>query len=239
MTTTSHSGRPPLQEAIVEFEFVRDDRPDLTVFGRLYDKISARFPDKEREVIPPFGDPSELPDTMRFYNEDRTALVRVGDAAFSVHHVNVHPGWNALRAFALDQLNIYREVVGENEIQRASVRYVNLVRLPAPQSTFSTYFRLKLPWPDGIADSDEPFRSLYIQAILPYTDDSLDLHLYLAHVPTEDEGTFSYVLDLIAVSAGALDDVEAWLERAHNRIRLLFERAFTNEARVTLFGETP
>ena len=229
----------PLQEAIVEFDFAREEQADLTVFGRLYEKVSARFPDKEREVVPPFGAPTERPDTMRFYNSSRTALVRLADSAFSVHHVGEHPGWEALHAFALEQLEVYRSVVEPSEITQTSVRYVNLVHLPGPQTNFSTYFRLQLPWPDGVTESEEPFRSLYIQAVLPYTDDDVNLQVYLAHVPTDEPDAFSYVLDLIAVSSRAPSDVGEWLEGAHARIRHFFERAFTDEARTTLFGEIP
>lgn len=231
----------PLTEALVGFTFDQAEPGDLTLPGLLFKEIERDFPDKEREARSVLDPESEAPEVMRFFRGDRTALVRAGEGALSVHHIRNHPGWESLRALALKQLRTYCDLAHPKGIKTATVRYVNRVNLPGPQGTFSEYFNLSLPWSNEVVEGDEPFRDLYIQATLPYPADQVDLQVYLVHLPAEGDERFSYVLDLLAGATEPLgvDAVEPWLDRAHQRIRAFFEHAFTDKARSGLFKEIP
>src|SRR5215218_1443830 len=97
--------RPPLVEAVCEFRFAPTDQWDLTVPGRLYDRIREEFP--LREQAQSFGFALQLDegakpavpavqrtsDRVLMKRENGSALVQVGPHQLAVHHKLPYPGW--------------------------------------------------------------------------------------------------------------------------------------------------
>src|SRR4051794_30661233 len=109
--------RPPVSEALCEFQFESPSGWDWTVAGLLYARIGEHFPIKrERGVVelqvrvPGMDRPEDVRQgiaKLQFLAEDERTLVQVGPNVLTVNRLAPYPGWEAFRTVVLEQYRQY------------------------------------------------------------------------------------------------------------------------------------
>ena len=98
---------PPIVEAICEFRFSADTDWDLTIPGRLHERLGSEYTGKPRsqEVVQAELDRetsalrvSQAVARVQLPSADGTRMVAVGPRVLSVHVLKPYPGWEEFRA---------------------------------------------------------------------------------------------------------------------------------------------
>ena len=142
--------RPPLTEALCEFQFAPTEAWDWTIPGLIYSRIKADFPVKREQPIVEMqlrtmgaNAPEEVRHgiaRMRFLTPDETGVVQVAPNLLVVNRLPPYPGWAYFRTLVLAQLDTYVEVAEPKALGRVSLRYLNRVSIPAARLDLSHYF---------------------------------------------------------------------------------------------------
>src|SRR5215217_7825776 len=121
--------KPPIIEALCEFQFEPSQPWDGTFLGPIYDKVQSVFPMKRpvdtlqvqvglsgQEA--PAPSVVSVPGSMLFMREDEKVLMRVGPDVFSVHHLQPYSDWETLRGYIERALDAYRQVARPSGVRR-------------------------------------------------------------------------------------------------------------------------
>ncbi|RKY84275.1 hypothetical protein DRQ09_08865, partial [candidate division KSB1 bacterium] len=99
--------KPPIIEALCEFQFISKNRWDLTVPGLIYEKVRTKFPDKKERQGLDFifkttkkgilhkVEPS--PPRIQFYKKDRTALIQIAKDLLVINQLKPYPSWSKFK----------------------------------------------------------------------------------------------------------------------------------------------
>jgi uncharacterized protein (TIGR04255 family) len=232
---------PPLVEAVCEFRFDPSDQWDLTVPGRLYDRVGAEFP--RREQARSFGFALQLdadaqpvgttvqgaPDRVLMHREDGSALVQVGPHQLSVHHKLPYPGWSGFYALIERILGMYLDVVPSIPA-RVGLRYINRIPVPSDGTTkIGSLITLDPPIPTEI---DRPLASFYQRYELHH-EELEGLLIHQTGLQQTPEGERIVILDLdfgsLPGSAPDVTDAAPWLQAAHDRVEQAFQASVDPE----------
>jgi uncharacterized protein (TIGR04255 family) len=247
MTATTAKARrmykkPPVAQAVCEFKFLSDNPWDWTIPGLIYQNIQNRFPGKQQEkgfeiqitAQPQKVERTTVPSTltkMQFLNESKSEMVQVGPDLLAVNILSNYPGWDSFRGLIQEQLKIYREVARPVSFQRIGLRYMNHIQFPVPNIETTDYFNYYPKLPDSIAQTHGPFT---MQVLHAYNDDRDALALRMAiNVPLAPRLVIILDLDyhLITPKGVKLDEAEAWIDQAHDKVETMFEACITDKAR--------
>ena len=232
--------RPPLVEAVCEFRFAPTDQWDLTVPGRLYDRIHQEFPLREQAqsftlqlgegaqpVVPAVQRTS---DRVLMHRENRSALVQVGPHQLAVHHKLPYPGWADYYALIERMLGMYLKIVPSTPA-RVGLRYINQIPLSSTEMTeeIGSLITLDPPIP---AEIDRPLENFYQRYELQY-DDPEGILIHQTGLMQSPEGERIVVLDLdfgsLPESAPDVADAASWLQAAHDRVEEAFQTSVNPE----------
>jgi len=245
---------PPLIEALCEFRFLGEQAWDWTIPGILYEKIKADYPEKRQEgvlEVPVRPTPEavlvELKtgiSKMQFFRADRSALVQVGPDLLAVNAVpqgteHLYPGWPAFKPEALKHLATYRAIANPRTLTRVGVRYINRVAVPTGEKfSLGRYFRVLPNLPAGLP---QVLSTILINVEVPFDDLPGTLRFIFGSVSSEQPDVAHFLLDMEMYAAGEqvpdLDEVDGWLEKAHDRVEAAFDESFTEEAHRDIFRE--
>lgn len=232
---------PPIQEALVEFQFSGADDWDVTVFGELYTLVKDKYPTKRvrRSVeqgvhMSPQG-PVPLPprsgiDRVQFLSADEADLVAVGVNVLSIHRLRPYTGWEEFRPRITEALECYRQVAGSPDVARVGVRYINTLDCPNGMKSLNELLTISVGLPSGFPDTLDSF----LMRFEARYDEERRLLLTLARAPGEE---FGVVVDFDVIFqaadgqalgfAKAIDEAE----KLRNLERDAFESAITDAAR--------
>jgi uncharacterized protein (TIGR04255 family) len=237
---------PPLVEAVCEFRFTPTSTWDWTIPGLIYEQVKDEFPVKQQtdvlEVIAaPTAPTRPVPNIstrVQFFREDRTALLQVGPQLFAVNHVRPYPKWLEFKRLVSQSLQTYLEVAKPEALAQIALRYINKIDFGPASVDLDDYFSI-LP---KIAEPvPQRWQSFVVIVNVTYEDPSSLLRLSCGSAPSEEPDRFPVILDLSMVNspvaAPGLDDVDAWLEAAHDRVEEAFETSITQKTRTELFQE--
>ena len=130
--------KPPIEEAVCEFRFNKDDW-DPTTPGRLFDKIKKSYPALPREVkqyhtevaVGPQNPASvnvrELPPRTRFSTQDENRVVSIAPRFLSVSMRKPYSNWEEFKSQILDAFRKHREITGAEDVVRVGIRYINKI----------------------------------------------------------------------------------------------------------------
>lgn len=237
-------GKPPVTQAICEFQFISDKVWDWTIPGLIFPRISEQFPDKQQEqafqlTVTPQQQAVQQISTglskMQFLNKDKTAMVQIGPDLLGLNINIPYPGWPQFFKLISEQFQIYLDVASPKGFKRIGVRYINTIRFAETALELTKYFRYYPHLPEDIEQKHGPFN----MRVMHPSDDGRDaLILNFANVlPSE---TMTYLLDL-DYSLVQPDKIQLrygleWVEHAHGQIEKMFEACITDELR-TIFEE--
>ncbi len=162
---------PPIEEALCEFRFEPSQEWDLTLPGKLHEKLRDEYCGKPREqrVVeanleirgdnrPPNLDLSQHLAKVQFLTEVGDRLVGVGPEVLSVHMLRPYQdpsqeeegGWREFEPRIHRALSAYWEVAQPNGVSRIGVRYINKIVVP-DLSEMSDYLKTALPVVEGLS----------------------------------------------------------------------------------------
>lgn len=246
--------RPPVLEAICEFRFEPGAHWDGALPGLVYTEVRDEFPKRrdQRDVQLGFrpGDDasthqiqSAVQHRMQFLREDERSLIQIGRDLLVVNQLRPYPTWADFRAIIDRALGAYRKVVAPVGFRRIGLRYINRLEIPFPEDEDSLEIedyiqvvpRVPEVLPQAFARWLQRTEILYEadNGVLALMSGSVD------DVPERPEARFLLDLDFRTLDPQRvdLDDVLAWIDRAHEHVETAFEASITDRSR-RLFQET-
>ena len=236
--------KPPITQAICEFQFISDKTWDWTIPGLIYPKISNEFPVKQQEqafevTVAPQQQMVQRFSTalskMQFLNTDKTAMVQIGPDLLGINVQAPYPGWPNFFKLISEQFRIYLEVASPKGFKRIGLRYINQIEFSSQGIETTKYFRYYPYLPEDIEQKHGPFT----MRVLHPSDDGRDV-LTVSFANVVPSVNLMYVLDLdcslIQSGTVQLSDGLAWVEHAHTKIENMFEACITDDLRA-LFEE--
>ena len=237
--------KPPIVEALCEFQFIPDQQWDLTIPGLIYDKIKEKFPQKQQQVgIGIQFKPTDnggvenrvenAPPRMRFFNQDKTMLVQVGPDLLVVNQLKPYKSWNSFKPIILENLDIYKEKAIPRGFKRIGLRYINKINIESTLTlkNLENYFKFHPSMP---MDIPQDHLNFILRTEIPYNEGRDLIILTTGSATPEETGISSIILDLDYVLSKSdsipMDNVESWLEEAHSSIENIFEACITDESR--------
>lgn len=238
---------PPVVEALCEFQFIPNQPWDVTIPGLLYERIKDNFPHKQQKIgfgvqfkatdkgIEHIVEPS--PPLIQFHKQDKTALVQVAPDLFVVNQLRPYPEWEIFKSMIVENLQKYIEIAKPKGFKRMGLRYINVFEFSESEIKLEDYFRYRPHIPEGLSENHGAFIT---RTEFPFEDGSEMLTITLASQIPSKPNIISILLDIdyamIKSEYIALDGVQNWLEKAHNRVEGAFEESITDNARA-LFKE--
>ncbi len=229
---------PSVVEAIVDFSFTPGPEWNITVPGRMYDRVAADYPLQE-PVYPEFGSRTTsffqsrgfpFVDRIRLKASDETRLLQLGRDRLILNQLRPYPGWNRLKPHVLGILHHYTAVARPTGLDEVSVRYINQIDVTAdvPLADLFTF----RPVIEGQLNTR--LREFSLTSTFTY-DDGDELEAQLTAIEPTEGSQQSFVLDL-DFRAGpdhllALDRIDEWLDQAHGQIESAFERIIHQSVR--------
>ncbi|MCR4433926.1 MAG: TIGR04255 family protein [Caldiserica bacterium] len=239
--------KPPVVEALCEFQFIPNQQWDLTVPGLIYRKVKDEFPNKQQQIgVSVQFKPTEkglehtvesAPPRIQFFRKDKTALIQVAQDLLVVNQLKPYPTWNAFKPVILKCFNIYKEIANPKAFKRIGLRYINIIEFDNKRIKLEDYFRYYPYVPNDLPPVQDSF---IVRTEFPYEEGKERVILSLATVIPSKPNVLSILLDIDYVMATPelvpLDKVSEWLEKAHERVENVFEACITDKAR-EIFGE--
>lgn len=128
--------KPPLIEAVLEFQFFSGTEWDSLFLGKIHDRLHD-FPRSETIHGASFVIEGaqvgvrQSPDAKRFWREDGGIAVTVGPEVLGVStlppKMKEGHSWETLRDVAFKALDVYQTVVQPGAIRQAGLRYINSI----------------------------------------------------------------------------------------------------------------
>lgn len=234
MSTERRYKNPPIAEALCEIHFEEGLQWNATFFGLFHEKIKDEFPEaKELHGMAmgfqpkPGGIDQQLRQVgirMRFYRENKTALVQISKNLLAVNLLPKYPGWENFKPLILGQLNDYISVIQPKAIIRIGLRYINRIALPEEGFKFGQFFAESSYLPGRVYQEPGPF--LVRVELHPYKD--VKLNVTVATPEPVEKGKISTVVDLDHVVFNRIEPpseekVEVVIEEAHTKLVEAFE----------------
>jgi len=167
-----------------------------------------------------------------FYSEDERSLVQIQENTLTINRLKPYCGWNELRPVVMENLKNYCEVAKPKGFNQIALRYINRVDIPKTTIDLEDYFQYYPFLPKDLPQTHGKFN---VKIEIPYEEQRDLLVLILAAVPPEKPDSIPIILDLmyIMITPGsiAIEDVEDWMNTAHDRIIEAFEACITDKSR--------
>ena len=251
ISTTSRPARrrykkPPLAQAICEFQFRAANEWDWTIPGLVYQEIKSEFPQKRQEkafqinIAPKEGRIEQNLggglSKMQFVRADGSAMVQVGPDLLSINVSRPYPGWEGFDGLIRRQFEIYTKIARPSGFKRIGLRFVNQIIFPTDRIEITEFFHYYPKLPESVEQLHGPFA---MRVVHLYEGERDLLNLQMGNIgPKEDTMVMSLDLDyyLAQPDKVELERGSEWVSLAHDRIEAMFEACITNKTR-ELFEE--
>jgi uncharacterized protein (TIGR04255 family) len=235
---------PPIEEAICEFRFDPDPAWDLTILGKLHERLKDEYQGKPVDQRTLAADLSQGASEgsldmvmkggisrLKFPTSDGTRLVSVGRNVLGVSSLRPYEGWDSLFPRVTRALEAYQEVASHLSITRVGVRYINRIVVPGSGIDLGRYFKCLPPHVPGLPGGPGNFLT---RVEYSYEDEATLLLNYAA--VDSPEGSSAFLLDLdVAWQADdgkrTIDEAVSLVGDLRNRERSAFEALITDDTR--------
>ena len=238
--------RPPIVEALCEFQFVPEQPWDMTIVGLFYEKIKEEFPEKQQQTRFEIGFRKKeggveqkvgSSPRMQFLSKDKTILVQTGPDLLVINHLRPYPTWHKFCPIILRNLKQYQKIACPKSFKRIGLRYINKIEIAEKSVELIDYFNYYPFLPEKLPQIHEAFN---VRVEIPFAEGRDRLILTLASTLSEKPDSIAFVLDLdyviVSPEKVEIEKIEEWIEKAHTEIENGFEACITEKCR-DLFGE--
>lgn len=250
---------PSIEEAIVEFQFARDEPWDASLSGKLHQHplIAPHYratPRKQRfkhfqfKVTEP-QEQADVTETARIQllTEDGTRVIMVGDGVIGISTLPPYDGWAAVRQRVEAVLNALAELSPGGvlpRIVRIGTRYINRIMIPGGDPLAGSsgidverYFNCG---PRKVAGLPAAMPSFLCRTSGQYEDGARLTSTFLPYPEQNKAGRIAYLLDIdVAQLPGAeaamtIGEVMARVDVLHGHVLGVFEASITDATREVL-----
>lgn len=224
--------KPPLVESVCEIRLDSGMPWDLTIPGRLFDKLQPSFPERRQTLglevkvnslsLPEPPDYRQI-ESLQFLSPGGKDIVQVREHSVSVSRLAPYEAWEKYKPTALGVFENFKAVAEESSIARVGLKYINRIVVPKTEIRLEEYFDLyphvggKLPQRHG------PFM---VGVVFPYDDstDWLQTEITSANPDTPGQYHVLFTLDYYSTHSERVTftALSSWLETAHERIEDAF-----------------
>ncbi|MGI9181614.1 MAG: TIGR04255 family protein [Longimicrobiaceae bacterium] len=234
--------RPPLLEAVVEFQFEPPPGGWKSVFfGKIHSRIEAEFPLVEtftgaQVQFGPEGGSVALgaaPEINRFIRDDGGVVATVGPDILGLSVLppkieSGHPGWEWLRDRTLDLLQTYRETANPGRIRRVGVRYINVLPITPGEFQLDNFVAAESEFVPGVLlEEHNPFSYRIERSRGPGKEGHRTEVIHLSAQPIRPN-TARLMVDVdqlwIPGAGVELQDARPVLQALHDAVQAVFER---------------
>lgn len=232
--------KPPLIESVCELRLDPSVPWDLTLPGRLFEKLRAMFPEKRQNpgLELKFGPQgvAEQPDyrqidNLQFLSQDGKNVAQIREHLVSVSRLAPYEEWERYKTTVLDVFEKFCDIAGACVIARAGLKYVNKIVIPQPGIRLEEYFEMYPHLGPKMPQSHGPF---LVGVIFPFDDlaDSLRAEITSGNPEGPDQYQVLFTLDYFSTNSLRVrfDNLADWLEAAHGRIEDTFHATLTEKA---------
>jgi len=233
--------KPPVAEAVCEFQFLGAKEWDWTIPGLLYQEIKSEFPQKRQEkafeitIAPQEGRVQQSLagslSKIQFVRENNSAMVQVGPDLLSVNVSAPYPGWETFETLIRRQFEIYLKTAHPSGFKRIGLRYINRVVFQASGIETTDYFYYYPQLPKTVAQMHGPFS---MRVLHEYEGGRDVLNLQMGHLPPIGQNlVIALDLDYYLAKPGTVELPRGleWVSTAHSRIEEMFEACITDKTR--------
>jgi uncharacterized protein (TIGR04255 family) len=225
-----------IQEAILEIRFEHDELP-MVVPGKL--SSAPQWASASTSKLPG----ADIPDQLRALDAnlrampslelriDTTELVRVGTNSISYHNIGDYLGWTNFRPRLLGMASALFTAIPRAQITRLGLRYINVLKLD--QHHVGSLYDLNL---DIKVDDRQPSSQIQLVYQLEPNSDVGGLVRIMSPNFVEGnppQGAVALIdIDIYSsneCSVRTIEDIERWLEIAHNAEKSAFFRLLKPE----------
>lgn len=238
--------KPPIAEAVCEFQFRGANDWDWTILGLVYQEIKAEFPQKRQEkafeinIAPQEGKVEKNVggslSKMQFLRNDGSAMVQVGPDLLAINVLPPYPGWETFEALIRRQFEVYNKIAHPVGFKRIGLRFINKIFFPSKGIEVTDYFHYYPRLPETMEQKHGPFA---MRVLHEYEDEQAAMNVQIGNLKTEGENlAIALDLDYYLVQPDKLELSKAleWVSAAHERIEIMFEACITDNTR-RLFEE--
>jgi uncharacterized protein (TIGR04255 family) len=237
--------KAPLVEAVCEIRMDPSVPWDLTIPGRLFDKLQPMFSERKQTAGVEFTVKAlETPETgyrqieqLHFLSKDGKDVVQVREHSVAISRLAPYMGWENFKPVVMDVLSKLVAIASNSAIARMGLKYINRIAIPKAQLRLEDYFDIypflgaKLPQTHG------PF---LVGVVFPFDDQLNYLKAELTSADTDVPDSYHALFNLDYFTQGGehlkFESLPEWLEVAHSRIEEAFYAAI-KEPTLRLFEE--
>jgi uncharacterized protein (TIGR04255 family) len=232
---------PPILEVVCEFRLIPGTHWDPGISESVYDRMRHEYPIRTRRMVPETVGPAgsrgrdqEIRPMERIllYAEDKKTFLQLGPFLFFVNRLAPYPGWDEFRSRVKRAFVPWAGWVGELNLEKIALRFINRIELPIPLQKTGDYFSLN-PVP-GPAFSDSPDH-VSLNYNFSYYEGRDQCRVQLTGSNPQTPDRFAYFLDLEYSLAkphkGTVEETIDWIDTAHEKIVTLFEASITDALR--------
>src|SRR6516225_7844063 len=174
MTTQQHHSKPPITEAIIDFQVRLPAGKSMAELEKCGTGETAQYPkratDKRFLGVSQSSSVTAIAQqqVLVFKSRDDKQVFEVHGQGFSFHRLAPYDRWETFRDEARRLWNLYRAVAQPTQITRMAVRYVNRLDLPGgPRFDLKQYFRT---FPEISPELPRGVAGLFMQLDIPQED---------------------------------------------------------------------
>jgi uncharacterized protein (TIGR04255 family) len=238
--------KPPLIQAVCELRFSPDSAWDIMVPGLFYDLSNWKneFPHREQQSHNQFQMDAQAhgmafgvaPEVrVMLSNLEKTQSLTLGPNLLIVSATPPYKNWETLRALILKAVQDYQQIAAPLGLARVGLRYVNAVPYTDPKRQVEAHVTT---WPRVPLEETKNHQwQQWAQRVEVFREDLRGLLVVQAgnNIP-DPRLPPAILLDFDAISLQvSLEDLEDWLNLAHDAIEETFLASLTPVTRET-FG---
>lgn len=236
---------PPVIEAVCEMQFVPGQDWDSTVPGLIYDQLSDDFPEKETRKnvdVRPVQEKSgqgiqhQVEERSIFKNDEESTYIQLSPQTLIINKLKPYGSWDEFKSIIKQAFQAYNEIQEPSGFKELSLRYINKFEVKTATIDLDHYFNI---YPETGSGFDEPY-SAFITGVQFSREEERD-QLRIEIKPQTGEEEQWVMLDLRYIlenpEAVKIDDLDTWLETAHNHLWDAFQASITDQAESSFGGE--
>jgi uncharacterized protein (TIGR04255 family) len=238
---------PPLIEAVFEAHFGPNAAWDWTMPGRLYDRMSGEFSERQQALdfrgvqLPVAADRVGQVQRVQLKRSDGSAMIQIGEEMLAINHFAPYPSWEGFRELIMRVVGTSLELGARLDLTRVGLRYINVIRELPDEGDLS---RVITVLPRLTGPLMRPSVGLYVRCDLAHETPAgiLVLQTGLRSTPGRENGS-EVILDLDfvgqeSVSITSSEILGGWLDAAHKHIEDAFIAALAPQMYDRLKGDT-
>ncbi|MGO8880649.1 MAG: TIGR04255 family protein [Desulfomonilaceae bacterium] len=224
LISDSRHPNSPLVEVVFEIRFPGETAIECKRH-EIQRKIRSEYPNL---LVPPARDGTHLAlEPYQFVREDNLAGVMTALNRFS-YFSRAYPGFNSFKKECLRLLSIFNEVIKLELLNRVGLRHINIVPFTRENKFLPLKHFFKFTEPlEGFFETQ--FEQFTNHVVFPSASGTITVHIEVIKTVNSNQEAFLIDIDYAKVDDLKFDDIEDYLDEAHNKSSDRFNSIITSK----------